>query len=236
MVKLCLHSGLIFILNTDLHMNNFRDLKTLDDILGLLDSAPEHEKGQIWQSRPRHREIYEIRKITHDKGQRSIILETLLDFDFSSDYPIYVRINHRDLIFKLMSDNCHIDGNRLICPYPKLAKAIEERRYQRFSLPLGQDFFVLISPLGSAMELKVSLKDFSKKGIGLYISERNRLFFKNNKRFKIVSFNDSVFPGDTFASIRYIKRTPRGLSAGMMFDKILTDSLFQIMTKLALGL
>src|SRR5687767_7607281 len=99
-------------------MMKFLDLNKKDEIIKLLRQAPETNKGEIWQTLSDLRHHYKITNIKDDPIERTIVIETSKRFEFSTKHPVYVRINHRDLIFKLSARSFIISGNKLACVYP----------------------------------------------------------------------------------------------------------------------
>jgi hypothetical protein len=214
-------------------MKDFRSIQKPKEILALLQQAPSDDLGQIWQSQDQSRQIYNITSVGHDEGNKAIVFETLKDFDLSGDFPIYIRMNYRDLIFKLTGKSCVINGHRLICRYPKVAKAIEERMFERFQVPAYKKCMVLLKSLGkSAIEVRVRLVDYSKTGVGIVISELDRGFMEKIKRFEIVTIDDLLLHNHLEITLSYIRKSSGLLRAGFKLKKPLPDALFQTLTKL----
>lgn len=214
-------------------MQNFRDIPKAHEILQLMRDAPSTEKGQIWQTIEEERRVFDIVDIKDDDTNRALVFETSTALNLSKDNPVYIRINHRDLIFKLNSKSCVIKDNKLICVYPKVAKAIEERIYERFPVPKDKEFLVTLKPLGaSASEINVRLKDFSRQGIGIIVSDINRDFIVKNVVFQIQSINSAPLPGYSIGTLRYTKRGRGGVHAGFSLATEFSDSVFEALTKL----
>ncbi|MFP5386995.1 MAG: hypothetical protein ACLGHN_13015 [Bacteriovoracia bacterium] len=216
-------------------MENFREIPLAAEILSLLKEAPADDYGQIWQTREKSRDVYKIINIDDVASQDSVMFETKGSFNFNRDYPVYIRVNHRDLIFKLDGDSIKISNNKLICGYPKMAKALEERKNIRFPVPELKDFFVTLAPISNTnIHFNVKLLNFSKHGIGIVINDRNKFYIQNNESFKIISLNDMVFPGSNEVSLRHSRNVGDGIQAGFNLKTEFSDSLLQVLTKFIL--
>ena len=170
-------------------MSALINLSQVKEILQLLSKAPSHDPGQIWQSQEQLRQVNNITKLEHDTTQKALVIESLLEFDFSSEFPVFVRINHRDLIFKLNPKECVIEDNKLICHYPQLAKAIENRQQIRITAPPSEAIAVVIREAGgNGAEIKTLMNDFSKSGLGIFAgSGKGKFFYRNDIRFQLIS-------------------------------------------------
>lgn len=215
-------------------MENFRILDKKADILKLLHNVQENgEKGEIWQTLSEKRFNYKINKIVDDDNNRVIVFEVDQKVEFNQYEAIYVRIFHRDLIFKLDPGAYIASGKKIAAPYPEAAKAIESRGMARLIAPIDKDIDVVLKPLGeSATEIRVRLYDISRGGLGILISDMNKDFLIRNKFFKIITINDIEMTGQNDAEVRYVKKIKKGiLKAGLMLRTPFVDAIYDYICK-----
>lgn len=218
-------------------MSKFLLIEKKDEILELLKNAPTHNRGEIWQTLPDLRHHYKIMNIRDDDLNKAIVFETSEDFLFNPKLPVYVRINHRDLIFKLSARSFVISGNKLACSYPTMAKAVDKRGVVRIPLPESRrDTTAVLKPLGPSTELRVRLIDISKTGLGIAISDMNREYLLRNERFKLTMINDVKLTGDHQMDLKYVERLGRGfIKSGLNLRKPFADDIFDMICKVIFG-
>ena len=89
-----------------------RDINKIQEFLDLIQLAPKDNLGQIWQTQEPLRQVYKITSLKNDTKRKALIIETVLNFDFIENIPVFVRINNRDLIFKLDMNTCLMEKNK----------------------------------------------------------------------------------------------------------------------------
>jgi len=215
-------------------MENFRLLNKKSEIIKLIKNAPEGVKGEIWQTLEDRRYHYEIQKVLNDDEYQVIIFETDSKMEFLTTEPIYIRIHHRNLIFKLEPNNYIIAGKKISTPYPESAKAIETRGQSRLLIPENIAVEVVLKPLGEGTnEIKVKLIDISKGGLGICIADLNKDYLQRNKFFKIVSINDIQMQGQNEIEVRYIKKIDQlNVKCGLMLKKPFVESIYDYICKI----
>ncbi|HXH73958.1 MAG TPA: hypothetical protein VNJ08_03280 [Bacteriovoracaceae bacterium] len=216
---------------------SFRIIDKKNEILAMLKQAPPTNRGEIWQTLGEIRYHYKITNVKDDEVNKAIVIEASTDFEFNPKHPIFVRINFRDLIFKLAARSFVISGNKLACPYPNLAKAVDKRGVERIPLPEYRETTVVLRPLGaSAAEVRVNLLDISKNGLGISISDKNRDYLLRNEQFQLMCINDIPLAGDHKAEIRYVERLSRGvIKSGFVLKTPFKDEVFENVCKIIFG-
>ena len=212
-------------------MDKFRLVAQKDEIFNMVKKAPVVEIGDIWQTLPHKREVYKIKKL--EIYSEAMIFVTTMPFEFENDFPIYIRINYKNLIFKLTPNEFKTYKNQLSCIYPKEAKAIEGRGLERTKLPKKSTLNITLRTLSTAtaLDIKVSLEDVSESGIGVKASSLNIEYFQRNAAFKIIKVCGRNQMEDATLSVRHISAKENkafigiGLSASLPFS----DRLFQIL-------
>jgi hypothetical protein len=218
-------------------MQKFRIVEKNEEIIQLMDKAPENDKGETWQTLPGQRLHYQIAYLRNDTFNKAIVLESSTDYEFSLSHPVYVRINHRDLIFKLTAKSFMISGKKLACSYPEFAKAVEKREFERIPLPEHREATLILNPLGASVaEIKVRLADLSKKGLGIFISDMNRHYLERNKAFKITAINGIYLSSTHQVTVKYIERIGKGvMRSGLAMDNPFPDPLYDVICKTIFG-
>lgn len=212
-------------------MDKFRLLAHKDEIASMVKKAPVVEIGEIWQTLPNKREIYSIKKL--EVYSEAMIFVTTMPFEFSNEFPIYIRINYKNLIFKLSPYEYKTYKNQLSCIYPKEAKAVESRGVERTKLPKKSSLNITLRTLSTstALDIKVSLEDVSDSGLGVKASSLNLEYFQRNAVFKIIKVCGRNQLEESTLTVRHISSKEHkgfigiGLSASTPFS----DKLFQIL-------
>ena len=159
-------------------MDKYRLVILQEEMAQLTKKAPLTDLGEIWQTIPSKRDIYKIKKL--DVLKDSFTFQTTVVFEFELGFPVYIKINHRNLVFKLNPEDFRTNHNQLICKFPKEAKAIESRQFVRTKMPELSNVVVTLRPtsLKSAIDIDVRLLDISLMGIGAEVSSINKDFFQ----------------------------------------------------------
>lgn len=215
-------------------MEKFRLIDKKSEILKLLQSAQEFEfKGEIWQTLKDKRFHYKIQNIIDDEIHKIIVFQTDHKQEFNPLEDIFIRIFHRDLIFKLEAGAYISAGKKIASPYPEMAQAIESRGMSRIVMPDNIDVVVDLKPLGeSTLSLKAQLVDISRGGLGILVSDVNKDFLLRNKIFKIQRINDLDLSGHNEVAVGYTKSLKRGIiKSGLILKNPLVESIFDYICK-----
>ncbi len=193
--------------------------------------APIIGIGQIWQTLPHKREVYQITNLevlTH-----AMIFHTTVPFDLETDFPIYVQLNFKNLIFKLSPKEFRTHRNQMSCIFPKQAQALEERALVRTKLPKKTSLHLTLRTLstGSALDIKVSIENISESGLGIKVSRLNEEYFKRNSFFKIVQICGRNLLEETTLTVRHIsaKEHKSFIGVGLSGSLPFSDTLFAIL-------
>ncbi len=214
-------------------MDKYRLVILQEEIAQLSKKAPLADLGEIWQTIPSKRDIYKIKKL--DVLKDSFIFQTTVSFDFEIGYPVFIKINHRNLIFKLNPEDYRTHHNQLICNFPKEAKAIESRRFERTKMPDLSNIVLTLRPTSekSAIDIDVRLLDISLMGIGAEVPSLNKDFFQRTTEFKIAKIlGKEVKEQATFTVRHILEREDRhyikiGFASDMMISQQLMYTIQQ---------
>lgn len=166
----------------------------------------------------------------------SFIFQTTVSFEFELGFPVYIKINHRNLIFKLNPEDYRTHHNQLICNFPKEAKAIESRRFERTRMPEYSNVTITLRPTSakSAIDIDIRLLDISLMGIGAEAPGLNKDFFQRETEFKIVKIMGKEIKEQAKFSVRHIiEREDRHfIKIGFSSDIMLSQNLMQTIQKI----
>src|SRR5690606_7705905 len=96
--------------------------------------------GEIWQTSPKGRQVLQIYKIHMVPKFDKFILMTFDLANVDPDWPIYVRLCYRNILFRLEPKDFQVQGDTLICFYPQEARALEMRKGgDRYVLPFNSE-------------------------------------------------------------------------------------------------
>lgn len=211
-------------------MDNYRLLAQKDEIYQLIKKAPVSSIGEIWQTLPFKRDVYQISNL--EVLSNALVFQTKLPFDFDPNFPVYIRVNPKNLIFKLTARDFKTSKNQLSCSYPKEAKAIESRAKPRTKLPKKHDLHLTLRTLSSesVIDLKVFLEDVSEVGIGIKTSTLNAEFFRKNSFFKIIKVCNHIQTEEAVLNVRHIYFPDNKSSAfvGLSASQNLSPRFFEI--------
>ena len=214
-------------------MDNYRLLAHKDEIMKMVKKAPVQEIGVIWQTVPCKREIYQIKKL--EVLSDAMIFHTTLAFEFENDFPVYIKLNYKNLVFKITPDEYNVSKNQMSCPYPKEAKAIEERSTERTPIPEKNAPKLTLRVLsgGTAQDVEVILENISERGIGVRVISSKREFFMRNTVFKLIKINEQDHKESAIFSVRHISDKGKKdiLSLGFLASMPLSDLLFEVLRK-----
>lgn len=212
-------------------MDNFRMLDHKDEIFQMVKKAPVVEIGEIWQTLPMRREVYKINSL--EVLSEAMIFSTTLPFEFEKNYPIYIKINFKNLIFKLMPNEFKTYNNQLSCTYPKEAKALESRTKDRTRLPKKSNMSLILRTFhsGNAMDVKVSIDDISDAGLGIKANAVNAEYFHKSSVFKIIKVCGKNHMEECTLTVRHVSQKDKGsfISIGLSADKSFSDEMFTIL-------
>lgn len=192
----------------------------------MVTKAPVREIGEIWQSLPHKKEVYKITSL--ELLKEVMIFQTNLHFDFDPNFPIFVKINYKNLIFKISPMEFKTYHNQMSCEYPSEAKAIEDRSLERTKLPKKSNLNITLRSGGR--EFKVALEDISEGGIGIRTNSANREQFQASTLFKIIKVCGQHISEEATLSVRHssMKGMNDFVSVGLAADAAFSDEFFEI--------
>lgn len=195
------------------------DLKQLDSraqIITVIEKA-ELFGGDIWQSAPgspNGRHLTQVIQITNELKSDKVILRTPSIVQVDPSQPIYVRLNYRNIIFRLVPGQFKVNGDKIHCEYPDEARALAERPGgDRYVLPFNADISLSLKRMERSMremtyEMELRILDVSQRGFGILISSSNREYFKKHDHFWLKAVDHKVLRTPILGSVCYV--APKG--------------------------
>jgi hypothetical protein len=207
-------------------MNKFRVLSHKEEFFKMVTKAPVREIGEIWQTLPHKREVYTITNL--ELLKEVMIFQTKLHFDFDPNFPIFVKINYKNLIFKISPTEFKTYHNQMSCEYPSEAKAIEDRSLERTKLPKKSNLNITLRSAGR--NFKVSLDDISEGGIGVRTSIVNMEQFQPSTLFKIIKVCGQPLNEEATLSVRHTstKGMKDFIGVGLAADAAFSNEFYEI--------
>jgi len=166
--------------------------------------------GDIWQTGHQDiREIFQIVQAQLDTVNEKVIFRTNSLSQVSQEFPVFVRLRYRNIIFRLEAHEFKVVGDKLICSIPSEVKALALRGSERYVLPFELDVSISIKKFTHNLkeitpELEVRMIDVSESGIGIIISGANKDFLKPYDHFWIKAIDHEKLNRDIFGTVLYV--------------------------------
>ncbi len=158
-------------------------------------------------------------------------MDTKKIIQINQSFPVYVKVHHRSMAFKLHLGEYDLLGTQLIAKIPKEARAIEAREAIRTILPKKISVQLTLRTLGisTMIDTKISLIDLSEKGLGGAISKVNQEFFLRNSFFQIVKVGERPQLEPNILTLRHVTDLGQSkkLKVGFALDTELKDGFFK---------
>lgn len=171
--------------------------------------------GDIWQTIPGvpGRQLLRIVQIQNDIKIDKVILRANLPVSVDPRYPIFIRLNYRNVIFRLEPREFRVNGDKITCEYPAEARALEERNGDRYVLPFDAQISMSVRRVEKTIkemtyDMELRIIDVSNKGFGILISSHNRDYFRKNDFFWLKSIDQKPLRHHILGSVCYV--APKG--------------------------
>lgn len=169
--------------------------------------------GEIWQTTNKGRQILQIIQMHVDMKYDKVIIRIFGFLEVSPDYPLYIRLNYRSLVFRLEPGQFRMMGDKIICHYPDEAIGLPIRTCERYVLPFNSGISLSLkrnirSIKDIVFELEVRIVDVSKFGFGILISGSNRDFLQRFDNCWIKAVNHRALQVPLLGRVTYV--APKG--------------------------
>lgn len=196
-------------------MTNLKSLESRIQIISVIEKAALFG-GDIWQSQPggAGRHMAQIIQIMTELKSDRLVLRTPTIVQINPNEAIYVRLNYRNLIFRLYPGQFKVNGDKISCIYPGEARALEERKGgDRYVLPFNSDISLSVKRMERTIreityEMELRIIDVSERGFGILISGHNREYFKKNDHFWLRAVDHKTLRHPILGTVCYV--APKG--------------------------
>lgn len=199
--------------------------------------------GDVWQAHPGHdgRYVSQIIQIYIDMKCDKVIFRTPTNLEIDPSRAIFVRLSYRNLIFRLMPGEFKVMGDKLICQYPREARALEERKGERYVLPFSSDISLSLKRMEKSVreltyEMELRIIDVSERGFGILISSFNRDYLKKHDHFWLKSIDQKPLRHQILGTVCYV--APKGyylkrgdVRVGLSLNMALSQDTYEYLKK-----
>jgi hypothetical protein len=181
-------------------MSNLKIIHKRFDLIKMVEKAAQFG-GDIWQSVPgsdQGRHLSQVIQIQSEYPNDGFVLRTPQVLQIDHEFPLFIRFNYRNMIFRLYPRNFRVYGDRISCLYPREVMAFEERQGgERYVLPFHDDISLSLKRIERTFremtyEMELRIIDVSERGFGILISSYNRDYLKTHDHFWLKSINHEV--------------------------------------------
>ena len=196
---------------------DFAKLEQLQKYMNILSAIEKGAPfgGEIWQTDGDGiREIFHIVQIQVESLSDRLTIRTNSLTEVKQEFPIFVRLRYRNLIFKLSPQEFRVGTEgKLFCSMPREARALAQRTTERYVLPFELDVSLSIKRFGRTAkdfspELEVRIIDVSESGLGIMISGANRDYLRPYDHFWIKAIDQRPLYREIFETALYV--SPKG--------------------------
>jgi hypothetical protein len=221
-------------------MSHLQLLNQTTQIFEALERGAAHG-GELWQTNHIGRLVFEITALEVDQQQMSLMIETNPNVIFVGDYPIFLRLRYRNLIFRLNPGQYGVLDGKLVCECPPEARALAPRNGDRFALSSCHGISLSLrrierSVMEAPREIELRILDFSEKGFGILISSANRNFLRCKDHFWITAIDQRPLRSEILGSVSYVaprfRCQKRGdVRVGLNLDRALAQDIYENLKK-----
>jgi HD-GYP domain-containing protein (c-di-GMP phosphodiesterase class II) len=155
----------------------FDILKSREDIIHAIKVGKKKPKSILWQSAFGTKVVFEFTGLDLDNKRDLIRIKVSENYKLRSNLPVYIKLNHRNTIFK---GYIHfIEKDLVFFKLPDEIHIEEYREFERFSISEDESseiFLNVESNLVSNAKVKIPiiLNDISQSGLGAVIREKDK--------------------------------------------------------------
>lgn len=176
-------------------VKRFIDSTSFDEVHTIL-KASTADQTIVWQSNGDKRNIFKLSFFKYFEATQTLELH-LKNYDdtLKIDQTIYVKLAHREAVFK--GHVVSLEKDVLTLYVPAQVKAIDLRAHKRLEIDVKDKKTATLN-IGSfenplkAIELDFIITSLSPSGMGIVISENNKMLFENNDMFELSRLGNKV--------------------------------------------
>lgn len=202
----------------------------MNEISGILEKASLFG-GKIAQPTLTSSMVTTIKSIVVSSDQ--IRIKLFEDAPLETNRPISIKLNYRNLNFNLDPKQYSVTGNMIITSLPTEARALEIRPDERYVIPHTSKVstsFHRIEKRGNQVDLKSTIIDVSRKGLGLIITQTEDDMLLQHDHIWVRSINDIQLAKPIFGRIVYVLQRKYkdqiDLKVGVALDSEIPEEVF----------
>lgn len=197
-------------------MSQYLALNSRAQIITLIEKGALYG-GDIWQGKAEGKQgnyLSQIIQIHYDIRLDKVILRTPSIVQPETQETMFIRLNYRNIIFRLYPGEFKVIGDKIICSIPDEARALEERKGgDRYVLPFSSEISLSLKRMERnfremTYEMEMRIIDVSEKGFGIMISSQNRQYFMRNDHFWLRAVDHQVLRTPVLGCVKYV--APKG--------------------------
>jgi|GEM_PF-6160704 len=192
-------------------ISSYQISNSQQEILEVMIKSASANQSILWQTRNGHRTVYPVSELNLDIGRKNITLALSPNSALLSvTSPIYVKLAFRETVFK--GQLIKAMPGQVLVHLPEEIHWRDFRENKRLHFRRGERH-VITRPYFAHLRadqlpsLKVSLRDISERGMGVYISHENVEFFKVGKFIELTSLGDAGLMRPLLGHVMWVKRT-----------------------------
>jgi hypothetical protein len=217
----------------------FEILKSREDIIHAIKVGKKKTKSILWQSALGSKVVFEFSGLEIDNKRDLLRIRVPDNYKLRSNLPVYVKLNHRNTIFKGFIH--FIEKDLVFFKLPDEIHIEEYREFERFSISEDKNteiFLNVKSNLLSNANLKIPviLSDLSQSGMGAMIREKDKSsLLEVGTAITLTGIGDIKFSEEIRLNIVHSKEIPSDQKGhlggiyklGIKFEDILSKDYLQ---------
>ncbi len=219
--------------------DNYRSTYDNREIVRIFQRSSILEDNVLWQSHGLGRTVIPIQHFEIDFVNREVVVSfNSRRYNVTRELPLFVKLEYRTTVFKV--NEFRDDSQSLSFSLPREIKTLELRTYPRQQFPTNRDYTVALKPSltgarDTGNEIEVRAVDVSRYGLGLFISEHNRSFLKNNRILWLTKLGEHKLQYPILGEVVYINteveprresRRAKELKVGLKLSGVLPPDVF----------
>lgn len=214
---------------------SFRLVQKRHDIAAILNEPNADLGGDLWQvDKDSQRTIYSLVHVSIDFLSEKIIFEAKEKILFNPLQPVFVRINHKSLAFKLLPGEYKLANERIIGKFPRDGRALEFRTQPRFLIPPKVYLQITLRPaIGHTLaRIEGTIVDISTRGIGIALNERYKQLVFRESVLVVLKIAGMELNGSLQCKVMNIPGRVWGIKngefkVGIKFSETITSEIYQ---------
>lgn len=192
-------------------ISSYQISNSQQEILEVMIKSATANQSILWQTRGGHRTVYPVSELNIDVTHKNLTLALSPNSALLSvNSPIYVKLAFRETVFK--GQLLKAMPGQVLVHMPEEIHWRDFRENKRLHFRRGERH-VVTRPYFAHLRadqlpsLKVSLRDISERGLGIYVSHENVEFFKTGKFIELTSLGDAGLMRPLLGHVMWVRKT-----------------------------